>query len=151
MSRGAIYSLALGAIVLLAVQRKYLRQVFIPLAVSSAGLVIAIVFQGLMAQINPTVSINFTQAISTSISQLTLGKINLFSPAEPAQNQTDTAPIFTEYIERSTGDRIDNTCRAAGIWLGQPSRAIFGVGLGGTGYYFEKESTRTAPWCKTIL
>lgn len=152
LSRGAIYSLIIATCVMVIVDWRYRRQ--LPRVITAGGisLVVALFLQGFTAAINPTVTTTFSQAITASVAQLTLGKVHLPVVATPTLvspvKETSEPAIFTGYIPRSTNDRVSNTCRTAGIWLEQPARTLFGVGLGGTGYYFATEPTRSAPWCK---
>lgn len=152
MSRGALYSLLIGGLVLLVIDRHAIKRSIIPASIGLASLLLALITQGLAAQLNPSVATSFSTAIATSIDQLTLGKIKLAPKSEQqpmVKNGTQTKPaIFTGYVEHSTNDRLSNSCLAGGIWTESPARALFGVGLGGTGYYFANETTRSAPWCK---
>lgn len=163
LSRGAMVGVAAGTALLFFLDRQYYRR-FIPVvAVSLLGIVFALFTQGLAAQLNPSVSDTFGQAIAKSINQLSLGKINLNSPAPAAQPPSTNTPtstngksskssIFSGYIERSTDERVEGSCLALGIWQKTPQRMVFGTGIAGTGYYFGTNPIRSSlPWCKTNI
>lgn len=177
LSRGALYSLAAGILVLAVVERASYRRFLIPAGVMALSLASALVIQGTAAQLNPNVSDTFLQAIAKSINQLTLGKVSLPVPRQPEPVQPTPIPIptqsvlrpafiptapaiyyskaitpsiFNGYIERSTSERVESSCLAFGAWTNSPTHTVFGVGLGGTGHYFLVEPTRShALWCKT--
>lgn len=156
LSRGALLALLAGFIVLFFLNRHLYRRFFTPLSISLVALVSGLVAQGLAAHVNPVVSTTFSQAIASSVHQLSLGIVDVRPTdtqpvqTEPPQAATKTQAVsFDGYVERSTDERVTGSCMALGIWAQSPARAMFGTGLGGTGYYFEHNPTRSsAPWCK---
>lgn len=159
LSRGALYALVVGMLVLCGLQRAAYKRFVVPLALTGLSLVGALATQGLAAAANPTVGVSFSQAVAVSIHQLTLGTIDIRARPEPrpAQATVDTSPtedraIFNGYVARSTNERLDATCQALGIWQQTPSHVLFGTGLGGTGYFFAHSQERSsAPWCKITM
>lgn len=152
LSRGALLSFAVGLLVLFFVDKPHIRRFMIPVGVSCLAIVAALTAQGLAAQLNTSLSTSFFEATTASIHQLSLGKIDLrpsSTPVSPSSTKTEPV-IFSGYVERSTNERFTSSCLALGTWSATPAHSMFGVGLGGSGYYFEKQPTRSsAPWCKT--
>ncbi len=157
LSRGAIVALVAGLVVLFIVDRKLYKRFIIPIGIGGLSIVGGILAQGITAQLNPTVSVSFTQAIAASINQLSMGKISLgqeqTSTSVSSGSTSKTTPVsFTGYVARSTNERLDSSCLAVDIWMTTPARAMFGVGLAGTGYHFANTPIRSnAPWCKTNI
>lgn len=161
LSRGAMVGVAAGTILLFFLDRQYYRRFASIVAISLVGVVFALLTQGLAAQLNPSVSDTFGQAIVKSINQLSLGKINLsaLSPApetpptgtpNSSSGKSSKSSIFSGYIERSTDERVEGSCLALGIWSKTPTRIMLGTGIAGTGYYFGTNPVRSSlPWCKT--
>lgn len=146
LSRGAILSLIIAEIFLIFVLkdlRKALKIIFITIA----SLVFALILQGTLAVLGPTKT-SFTDAISTSLSQLSFGKINLnkkdtlngefdepsidIQTSEIIQPESE-APIFSGYIEESTNRRLELSFFALKISTKTPTNTIFGTGLGSAG------------------
>ncbi|NCU30111.1 hypothetical protein EOM60_05960, partial [Candidatus Saccharibacteria bacterium] len=160
LSRGAIFSLALGVVILALVYRSRLKHIFASLGVIFASFVVALVIQGTAAQFNPTTSVTFSQAIAVSIHQLSLGVVDFrATPVVVTETPASSEPVkpgdpalFEGYVERSTSERVEASCLALGTWTQSPAHTLFGAGIAGTGYFFETQPTRsTAPWCKTNI
>ncbi|NCU40714.1 hypothetical protein EOL73_03085 [Candidatus Saccharibacteria bacterium] len=160
LSRGAIFSLALGVVILALVYRSRFKHIFASLGVIFASFVIALVIQGTAAQFNPTTSVTFSQAIAVSIHQLSLGVVDFrATPVVVTETPASSEPVkpgdpalFEGYVERSTSERVEASCLALGTWTQSPAHTLFGAGIAGTGYFFETQPTRsTAPWCKTNI
>lgn len=159
LSRGAIYSFVVAAIVISLFNYKSIRALWKPLVVCFVGMIAALIFQGISATINPTISDTFGGSIIKSLDQLTLGKLGLKNPdqktapnpmREPTKNQAQQS-VFQGYIKASTGERISNTCKSLTIWSESLDRQLFGVGIGGSGYYFYHPTKEASSWCKISL
>jgi hypothetical protein len=136
-SRGAIYSFILAVIFIFGYQvfhRHFKTAFIIPIVVSIAFL-FGLTIQGLFAELSPT-SEGFIGGISTSLNQLSLGKIDLkkTDPQETTQDTTsNNEAAFNGYIEESTTTRLDLNKAAITISTGNPRNLLFGVGIGGAG------------------
>lgn len=152
LSRGALLSLIAGGSVLLFINKKHARRFIIPVSFGSLALFTAFAAQGIAAQLNPTLSTSFSEAVTASIHQLSMGKIDLRTKNTVSETATTkTQPVvFDGYVKRSTSERMTSSCLALNTWTAMPTHIVFGVGLGGTGYYFEQQPARSVtPWCKT--
>lgn len=132
LSRGAIFAFALAVLVLFVLnfrKGKYILEATTSLV---AAFFIALAVQGTAAALNPRVDVTFYEAVSTSVSQLSLGIIRL--PEQGATPPTNEAePVFDGYVEESTDTRLSLTQLALGTWKTNPGTMLFGVGVGGTG------------------
>ncbi|MDR0955833.1 MAG: O-antigen ligase family protein [Candidatus Nomurabacteria bacterium] len=166
LSRGAIYSLIAAALILIIVRKKIWRQIARLLAVGVAGCLIGFLIQGLDAQINPATSATFRSALSGSLNQLTMGKIRLPAirsngeqnaqkpSAQITEKSSQTPAKFSGYVEKSTDERTAGWCLALTIAKNSPRHLLVGIGVGGTGYYFNQYLTSNGgypKWCKTSL
>ena len=114
--------------------------------------------QGLFTALGPTRH-SFLDGIATSINHLSLGSLKLgpptpnqspvelpssspsdFAPQAPTSKQQEPysdspkpAPTFSGYIKESTHIRLNLNYLALTSWHRSSSRALLGVGLGGTG------------------
>lgn len=150
LSRGAIFSLAIGVIALLVIERKPLKRSVLPLAVIAISLVATLGAQGLATQLNPNITETFVHGVTKSLHQLSMGTIDLRpkNSDAPVSQPTVNQPKFDGYVERSTGERLDSSCIGLNAWSSTLPRTVFGVGLGGAGYFFEHEPARSGLWCK---
>ena len=103
--------------------------------------------------VGPT-NTSFQQAVSTTVNQLTLGKIALVDnqaqskpennsesikspieiPADSAENPTkDPTPRFIGYVAESTDRRLELATFALKITTAHPTNTLFGTGLGSAG------------------
>ena len=156
LSRGAIFSVAVALFFLL-VFLKSLKKTLKIAGLTTISVILALVFQGSLAMVGPT-NTSFQQAVSTTVNQLTLGKITLVdnqaqskpenssepskrpteSPTEltkdPAENPTkDPTPRFTGYVAESTDRRLELATFALKITAAHPTNTLFGTGLGSAG------------------
>ena len=177
LSRGAIFSFWVSVFVLFIYQivklikqkscrREILfRQPLIFSAVVFLPLFFTLSAQGLFTELGPT-SHTFFDGVSTSVSQLSLGRIDLAKvlhktnennkPHEPHETHesnkphlsdlnTDAAasvqkaPQFTSYIEESTNIRLNLNRLALSSWRTSPRRMLTGVGLGAAGLTLYQE------------
>lgn len=177
LSRGAIFSfwvsvfaLFIYQIVKLIKQKSCKREILFrqPLIFSAVvflPLFFTLSAQGLFTELGPT-SHTFFDGVSTSVSQLSLGRIDLAKvlhktnennkPHEPHETHesnkphlsdlnTDAAasvqkaPQFTSYIEESTNIRLNLNRLALSSWRTSPRRMLTGVGLGAAGLTLYQE------------
>ena len=174
LSRGAIFSFWISIFVLFIYQivklikQKSCRQeilfrqplifsvvVFLPLFFTLSA-------QGLFTELGPT-SHTFFDGVSTSVSQLSLGYIDLakvfhktnennknhetheFNKPHLSDLKTDAitsvqkSPQFTGYIEESTSIRLNLNHLALSSWRTSTRRILVGVGLGATGLTLYQE------------
>ena len=137
LSRGSIFALLVAEIVLI-ISLKSLKKLIKIVGITIVSLALALVSQGALAVLGPT-NTSFTEAVSTSISQLSLGKINLEKQEETSNVEFDepaineTTPDFTGYVEESTNRRLELATFATKIALDNPTNTLFGTGLGSAG------------------
>ncbi len=136
-SRGAIYSFILAVIFIFGYQvfHRRLKTAFIIPIVVSIAFLFGLTIQGLFAELSPT-SEGFIDGISTSLNQLSLGKIDLKKTDSQETTQDTTSnneAAFNGYIEESTTTRLDLNKAAITISTSNPRNLLFGVGIGGAG------------------
>ena len=174
LSRGAIFSfwvsvfaLFIYQIVKLIKQKTFRREILFrqPL-IFSAVVFLPFFFtlsaQGLFTELGPT-SHSFFDGVSTSVSQLSLGRIDLtkvfhktnennkthetHESNKPHSSDLNTdaaasaqkAPQFTSYIEESTNIRLNLNRLALSSWRTSLRRMLAGVGLGAAGLTLYQE------------
>ena len=159
-SRGAIYSFGIGLIILIIVNLAKLKNRHIsktiPLLVISG--IFVILAQGLFSAVSYTDS-TFLGGIEKSISQMTLGKINLnleqksesSTTNPPTTNQVapetnSTPPIFDGYVEESTNTRLNFNRIALELSSKNATSLLFGYGLGSAGEVMFREGKTTTPY-----
>lgn len=135
MSRGAIYAYLLGLLIIIVMNYRQVRRIGHLTAVSLLALAISLSGQGLAAISSPSVSESFGGAVFKSISQLSLGVIDLRQKtvSEPVEPPSKEAPAFDGYVEESTDIRLGRSEMAIGAWQKSLPTILFGVGLGGAG------------------
>lgn len=174
LSRGAIFSFWVSVFVLFIYQivklikqkscrREILfRQPLIFSAVVFLPLFFTLSAQGLFTELGPT-SHNFFDGVSTSVSQLSLGRIDLAKVFHKTNENNKThethesnklhlsdlntdaaasvqkAPQFTSYIEESTNIRLNLNRLALSSWRTSLRRMLTGVGLGAAGLTLYQE------------
>ena len=136
-SRGAIYAFILASALLIFLNRKNQKAILRGTAVVLFSFLISLNLQGLFALGNKT-SDTYFDGISRSISQLTLGKVELKSDnpngageeyEEPSVDKT----MFDGYIAESTDRRVQLSNYAIDIWNDDFKNLSIGVGVGGAG------------------
>ena len=163
LSRGAIYSFAVAYLMLFILNLAKLsnRRFFYTLPLLTFSFSFALLSQGVFAELSPT-SDTFLSGIDKSISQLSLGKIelNLSAPfntqnaqttetvssetAEPTTEDVQVASVFSGYVEESTNTRLRFNSLALELSSKAPLRLLFGTGLGSAGtVMFEEGKTET--------
>ena len=171
LSRGAIFSFWVSVFVLFIYQivklikQKYcireilFRQPLIFSVVVFLPLFFTLSAQGLFTELGPT-SHTFFDGVSTSVSQLSLGRIDLAKVFHKTNENnkthesnkphlsdlnTDAAtsaqktPQFTSYIEESTNIRLNLNRLALSSWRTSLRRMLAGVGLGAAGLTLYQE------------
>ena len=137
LSRGSIFALLVAEIVLI-VSLKSLKKLIKIVGITIVSLALALASQGALAVLGPT-NTSFTEAVSTSISQLSLGKINLEKQEETSNVEFDEpaineiTPDFTGYVEESTSRRLELATFATKIAFDNPTNMLYGTGLGSAG------------------
>ena len=153
-SRGAIYSFAVAYllffVVSLATQKN--RSIFKSLPVVVFSFLFTLASQGVFAANSPT-SDTFLSGVEKSLSQLSLGTINLdldssnalvSTSTESAIEETPKAPetlilvedhasVFSGYVAESTDIRLNFSRIALELATSSPARFFFGTGLGSAG------------------
>ena len=153
-SRGAIYSFAIAFIVLLGVNIFKLknRTLLKTLPLLLLSFLFTLFMQGIFSAASYTDS-TFLSGIEKSISQLSLGKLNLsLTPdtdlldSQNPDESNELSPVFSGYVEESTSTRLNFNRIALELSFESPSSFLFGYGLGSAGeVMFEKEKT-TSPY-----
>lgn len=174
LSRGAIFSFWVSVFVLFIYQivklikqkscrREILfRQPLILSAVVFLPFFFTLSAQGLFTELGPT-SHTFFDGVSTSVSQLSLGRIDLAKVFHKTNENNKThkshesnklhlsdlntdaaasvqkAPQFTSYIEESTNIRLNLNRLALSSWRTSLRRMLAGVGLGAAGLTLYQE------------
>ncbi len=142
LSRGAIFALLLGALVLFVVNFTQVKMILKSCLIFLLALIGGLSFQGFCATINPNFDDNFYSAVSRSLSQLSMNILNLPVPksAQTATEEGDrdaglgkTRPIYDGYVAGSTDTRVNLSKIALQTWSQHPQKVVFGVGLGGGG------------------
>lgn len=150
MSRGAIYALVVGLVVLVIVCHRQFRKVGLLIGLSFITLVASLGAQGLASVLNPTISETFMGAVSKSINQLTLGVVNITTKNKNEKETLKTSPeVIVEsenqpqeiklepnydgYVEESTTARTSRSGMALEVWQKNLQTMLFGVGIGGAG------------------
>lgn len=158
LSRGAIFAFWVGIFVLFVYKtiqlakskshsaKFFFRQSLTFLSIIFLPLLFVLFSQGVLTELGPT-NQTFMDGVSTSVSQISLGRINLassfHSPDESntiqETDQSSNQPIFTGYIEESTQIRLSLNKLAISSWRTSIWRIFFGVGLGTTGLQLYQE------------
>ena len=154
LSRGAIFSLIIALIFLVLLRSKNFKQatsfgVLFLANILVSSFLTGMVIHGVFTQLNPRVSDGFYDSVSKSVSQMSLGTIELSNPnideesasisetKEDAKGFTSsTEPhkaMFDGYVERSTEERINMSSLAIRTWRKDLPIVLFGVGSGGSG------------------
>lgn len=174
LSRGAIFSFWVGIFILFiykiveilkqksCILKELIRQFLLFSAVVFLPLFFTLSAQGVFTELGPTTH-TFFDGISTSVNQLSLGRIDLAKifhknsennrvnktselddqlPSDPKRNPASSVPKtpqFTGYIAESTEIRLNLNRLALSSWQTSFSRLFDGVGLGAAGPTLYKE------------
>lgn len=133
-SRGAIFATLL-ALVILILTNKSLKKALKIIITTVVSFALALAFQGSLAVLGPT-NTTFSEAILSSVSQLSLGKISAKTEynGDFSEPPVDTeTPRFSGYVVESTDRRLELATFALKISLKEPTNTVFGTGLGSAG------------------
>ncbi|MDR1300621.1 MAG: O-antigen ligase family protein [Candidatus Nomurabacteria bacterium] len=133
LSRGAIFAVALGVIILFIINRRNWQKILKTIAIIAAIFAGSLVFDGAATSLNPRVSDGFTSSIAKTVNHLSMGLIDI-----PVKTLTSDQPIaapavFDGYVKKSTTERLNMTELSLQTWRQNAGTVIFGVGLGGSG------------------
>lgn len=141
LSRGAIFSCAIGLFLLLIVNiRQKISSVFEVIVIAILSFALSCVAQGLFSELSPTDD-TFSSGIAKSINQVSLGVIKINKPIEE-KNSINTSDQEQEqkikarhdgYIAASTDERMTMSAISVKLWSSNISKTMFGVGIGGAG------------------
>lgn len=150
MSRGAIYALALGVIILLILHRRKFKKIAFLVGISLGSLMVSLVMQGGAATLSPVVAESFSGGVYKSVDQLTLGAFDIKKPApevtdelEPQEQSDKDAPAFDGYVEESTEIRANRTDLSLRAWSRDVTTMLFGAGVGSAGTAMHEVSPET--------
>lgn len=159
LSRGAIFAFAIGVACILIIKTAdglaRFRQAVVVMAASFAA---CLFIQASLAALNPKLDTSFMRAIRVSINQLSLGVIELpieedhrrvqsstpvtdtaqMQTRKALPEQTEKTPVFDGYVEESTNVRLKLSSLGLQAWQQSTPRMVFGVGLGGSGYFLNQ-------------
>lgn len=142
LSRGAIFAFGVGLLVLFAVHYQQIKNIIVTIGITIASLIMAIGWQGFLAAINDNYDQTFSEAVSVSVNQLSMGLINLELPDNTSQTVESSAetteagdnePAFDGYVEESTNVRLNLSQTALEAWSSNLHTMLFGTGLGSAG------------------
>jgi hypothetical protein len=143
LSRGAIYALAIGILVLVIVNFKNVKRNLQCVGLAIGCLVLALATQGAMVALNSSVGESFSFGVAKSVHHLSLGTIDWREQAVEVEQhfqlsdeiETAKSPdvYFDGYVEESTQARLSFNELAFDAWKSSPATMIFGAGLGDAG------------------
>ena len=151
-SRGAIYSFTIAFVILLIFSVARLKNTkfwkTIPLLIAS--FLFTLFAQGVFAATSYTNS-TFASGIERSISQLSLGQINLELspiidlPGTESDTSAEATPVFDGYVEESTDVRMSLNQTALELAPRTPTTLLFGYGLGSAGEVMYQAAKTATP------
>lgn len=139
LSRGAILAFAVGAILLIILHRRSIKQIAKAGLLFAISFFLALTFQGTATVLNPKTDETFISAVDRSVSQLSMGVIDLIPPKdapvkdESKEDNSVVQPNFDGYVEESTDARTKRSMLAVDRWNDDASTMVFGVGIGSAG------------------
>ena len=107
LSRGAIFSVTV-ALFLLLIFLKSLKKTLKIAGLTTISVILALVFQGSLAMVGPT-NTSFQQAVSTTVNQLTLGKIALVD--NQAQSKPENSSESIKNLTEISADSTENSTK----------------------------------------
>lgn len=167
-SRGAIYALVVGLVVMTALvwkKKVYLKRMGMTGGVIGLAFVLALNLQGIMAAVSPT-NDTYTSGVTKVLNHLTLGVIDVREgkteqsleppveksakksvekPVENSVENTGEEPVFDGYVAESTDTRVRLAGAAVKVWSMSPVTMLFGVGIGGAGQALYNNGLSPAP------
>lgn len=150
LSRGAIYALGLGFMVLLILHYRQWRRGLVSVGYLTVAFIVSLGLQCVAAQLSQY-HVSWYDTTSRVVEQLSLNKIKLpkrMAPvALPASAQP--SPRFNGYVAESTNVRVAFSHDALTIWRHNLTSQLFGTGLGSFGVELAKLHHST--WTKEIV
>lgn len=167
-SRGAIYALMMGLVVMTALvwkKKVYLKRMGMTWGIIGLAFVLALNLQGIMAAVSPT-NDTYMSGVTKVLNHLTLGVIDVREgkteqsverpveksakkpvekPVENSVENTGEEPVFDGYVAESTDTRLRLSGAAIKVWSGDLATTMFGVGLGGAGQALYVNNLSPAP------
>ena len=167
-SRGAIYALVVGLVVMTALvwkKKVYLKRMGMTWGIIGLAFVLALNLQGIMAAVSPT-NDTYMSGVTKVLNHLSLGVIDVREgkteqslerpveksakksvekPVENSVENTREEPVFDGYVAESTDTRLRLSGAAIKVWSGDLATAMFGVGLGGAGQALYVNNLSPAP------
>ncbi len=138
LSRGGLLAASISLILLLCfLYTTNKERWLLVIGLLLAGIFSALSIVAISAQLNTRDSISGYSAVQKSVSQLTLGGINLPSKSHPRDTEVSAnkprSISSSGYVASSTTSRTSMAARAIEIWRRDPQTVLFGVGIGGFG------------------
>ena len=152
-SRGAIYAfiIAFIALFIFSIVKLHNKAFWRTLPMLLLSFIFTLIAQGLFSAASYTNS-SFVSGIERSISQLSLGTINLHL-SEPDSDKSSSAqvddsaePVFDGYVEESTDTRMSFNRIALELSPKTPVTLVFGYGLGSAGEIMYREGKTATPF-----
>lgn len=152
LSRGAIYALGLGFMVLWALHYRQWRRGLVSAGWLVLAFIVSLWLQCVAAQLSQY-HVSWYDTTSRVVEQLSLNKIKLPKRAapvvSPAPVSTQPAPRYSGYVAESTNVRVAFSHDALAIWRHNLTSQLFGTGLGSFGVELAK--LRHSTWTKEIV
>lgn len=150
LSRGAIYALGLGFIVLWVLHYRQWRRGLVSAGWLVLAFIVSLGLQCVAAQLSQY-HVSWYDTTSKVVEQLSLNKIKLPKRAAPAvyPDSAQPAPRFNGYVAESTNVRVAFSHDAIAIWRHNLTSQLFGTGLGSFGVELAK--LRHSTWTKEIV
>jgi len=135
LSRGAIYAVVIGLIVLAFISYSHIKKYLLVLVIILGSFILGMMVHATSAQFNPHIAGNFYDSISKSVNHLSMGLVSLPAPkiSEPITVSEQPKAVFDGYVAKSTDERVNMTSLGLQTWTAQPKTVLIGVGIGGSG------------------
>ena len=150
LSRGAIYALGLGFVVLCVLHYRQWRRGLVSVGYLTVAFIVSLGLQCVAAQLSQY-HVSWYDTTSRVVEQLSLNKIKLPKRAAPVvpSASTQPAPRYSGYVAESTNVRVAFSHDALIIWRHNLTSQLFGTGLGSFGVELAKLHHGT--WTKEIV
>ena len=150
LSRGAIYALGLGFVVLCVLHYRQWRRGLVSVGYLTVAFIVSLGLQCVAAQLSQY-HVSWYDTTSKVVEQLSLNKIKLPKRMAPVALPTSAqpAPRFNGYVAESTNVRVAFSHDALTIWRHNLTSQLFGTGLGSFGVELAKLHHST--WTKEIV
>ena len=159
LSRGAIFSFGVGALVLVIYYgikkcKHFAKSLIASILIVIASLGLTLTADGIFASVSPT-NDTFVSGVTKAVHQLSLGVIDLrpegykdlsqdIAPETSVQETTSEIAepsTFSGYVAESTDTRLNLNALAFGTWESNPQYVFIGTGLGSAGIAMNKAYT----------